>query len=114
LAAGAQHVVTLDSVTHGDRAGSARYRTSSPARPWRRASCRTGYPVRVLGLSMSASGGVAVRIHAGRGPSDRTPSGKSRQWFPAQPRCSGDRGGDSHCTRSGRLHPDHTLAAITE
>ncbi len=103
LAASAQHVVTLDSVTHGDRAGSARYRDII-------APLGLGDELRAALVTPSGCWGYLCLHRAespygftpSRGPSDRTLSDKSRQRFPAQPRCSGDRGGDSHCTRSGR------------
>ncbi len=98
LVTGARHVATLDSATHGDRAGSARYREIMTPLAWRRAPCRTGYPIRVLGLRVPASGRVAVRVHAGRGAPHQPARDQHRQWLPAKPRGPRDRGDRCHCS----------------
>ena len=53
------------------------------ARSWRRWALvtsprRAGHPIRLLGLPLLASGGVAVRVHFGRGAPHRPPGGQPR------------------------------------
>ena len=77
LATGPRHVAALDSVTGGDRAGTP---DIADRRRWALVTSprRAGHPIRLLGLPLLASGGVAVRVHFGRGAPHRPPGGQPR------------------------------------
>jgi hypothetical protein len=77
LATVPRHVATLDSATHGGRAGSARYRdimapalVMSCGPPW--------LPRPGVGVTCACTGRVAVRLHASRSAHGRPASGQPR------------------------------------
>src|SRR5215211_2211708 len=114
LATGPRHVVTLDSATHGERAGSARYRDIM-------APLGQGDELRAALVTPSGCWGYLCRQRA-ESPYGFTPAevrmvgrlatslGKR---LPAEPRCPRDRGIAAIAPGVIVLHPDHTLAAIT-
>ena len=103
LATGPRHVATLDSATHGGRAGSARYRDIM-------APLGLGDELRAALVTPSGCWGYLC-LHRAESPYGFTPTGSAhgrpaggqpRQRLPAEPRCPRDRGDRRHCSRGRR------------